>query len=210
MAISDTQRPHRQWSHTSSERLTSLHGHLAPLHSLDTMPRSTSAASRGTKRHRTSAPDIKEPAADASSSSALPIPHVDPTVNSLLQNSALDDPPSPPATSFSSHYFDAHIGSGKQGSRRRNQRSLLAVRQEAVQSGFDPSIPLLCKDATERSERLLTEHRQLFPKWHMQLKSATSRTHQLSASHTSPVIRASIDQSGCSALSMLLLFPGTA
>ena len=40
--------------------------------------------------------------------------------------------------------------------------------------GVDPSIPLLCKDATVRSERLLVEHRQLFPKWHMQLKSDTT------------------------------------
>ena len=141
------------------------------------MPRPASAAGRGTKRQRTAAPDtapVDEPAVDDVTS---PLPHIDPAVNSLLQNSAAADPTSPPASVLSSHYFDAHIGSGRNGGgKRRHQRSLLAVRQEAMQAGFDLSLPLLCKDATERSERLLAEHRQLFPKWHMQLKSAQQHT----------------------------------
>ena len=147
------------------------------------MPRSASGAGRGTKRQRTSAPaatQIDEPATDVLDTSELPIPHVDPAVNSLLQNSSVTDPPSPPTAS--SLYFDAHIGSGKHGGRRRTQRSLLAVRQEALQAGFDPATPLLCKDTAKRSERLLAEHCRQFPKWHMQLKSATLG-HTSTATH---------------------------
>ena len=146
------------------------------------MPRSSSgAAGRGTKRQRTSGPaatrDDDDPEADLPTSPASPTSHIDPAIDSLLQHSAASiDPPSPPASSLSSHYFDAHIGSGKPGSRRRTQRSLLAVRQEALQAGLDASIPLLCQDANERSDRLLAEHRQLFPAWHMRLKSISNHS----------------------------------
>ena len=175
------------------------------------MPRSTSARNRGTKRQRTSTSNADTvhdkltanlPASPTTP--ALPASHLDSAVNSLLQSSATADPPSPPHTSLSSHYFDAHIGSGKHGSKRGrpHQQSLLAVRQEAIQAGFDPSIPLLCKNATERSERLLAEHRQLFPKWHMQLKSAT-HCHPLHTSRVTLAITQRIDHV-CSSRVILL------